>query len=43
MKELYDGLKMEIIIFEAEDVIATSDDYGGAGVGGAIDGGNSIG
>ena len=41
MKELYDDPKMEVIIFEVEDIITTSD-YGGAGVGGAIDGAGTI-
>ena len=42
MKELYDDLKMEVVAFEAEDIIVTSGDYGEAGVGGAIDGGSPI-
>ena len=42
MKKLYDGLKMEIVILEVEDIFITSDDYGGVGVGGAIDSGSSI-
>ena len=42
MKELYEDMKMEVIIFEVEDIITTSDDYDGSGVGGAIDGGGTI-
>ena len=42
MKELYENMKMEVIIFEVEDIIVTSDDYGGAGVGGEIDSGSPI-
>ncbi len=51
MKELFDDMKtawaapaMEVIIFdfEVENIIVTSDGFGGAGVGGAIDGGGSI-
>ena len=43
MKELYDDLKMEVVIFEAEDIIVKSGDYGATGVGGTIDSGSSIG
>ncbi len=42
MKKLYDGLKMEVAILEVEDILIRSEDYGGAGVGGAIDSGSSI-
>lgn len=41
MKESYENMKIEVIIFEAKDIICTSD-YGGAGVGGSIDGGGTI-
>ena len=42
MKELYEDLKMEVIIFEAEDIITTSDIYGKTRIGGLIDGGDYI-
>ena len=42
MKELYEDAKMEVIIFEVEDIIVTSGDFGAAGVGGAIDRGSPI-
>ena len=42
MKELYDDVKIEVVIFEAEDIIVTSGDYGTAVVGGLIDSGSSI-
>ena len=42
MKELYEDLKMEVVFFEVENIITTSDDFGAAGVGGAIDGGSLI-
>lgn len=42
MKELYDDVKIEVVILEAKDIIATSDDYGGAGIGGLIDSGSLI-
>ena len=42
MKELYEDMKMEVIIFDVEDIITTSDDLGGAGVGGTIDDGGQI-
>lgn len=42
MKELYDDVKMEVVVFEIENIIVTSDDYGGAGVGGEIDSGSLI-
>ena len=41
MKELYEDMKIEVIILAVEDIITTSD-YGGAGVGGTIDGGGEI-
>ena len=41
MKELYEDMKIEVIIFDAADIIATSD-LGGEGAGGTIDGGGSI-
>jgi len=40
MKELYEDLEMEIIIFEAEDIIATSDLR--ALIGGTYDDGSEI-
>lgn len=43
MKKLYDDVKMEVVIFEAEDIMVTSDNFGAAGIGGAIDSGSSIG
>ena len=42
MKELYEDIKIEVVVFDAEDIIVTSDDYGGAGVGGVIDSGSTI-
>ena len=41
MKELYEDLKMEVIIFEAEDIITTSR-FGLASIGGTIDGCDEI-
>ena len=42
MKKLYVDPKMEVVIFKAEDIIATSGEYGGAVIGGPIDGGSPI-
>ena len=42
MKELYDDVKIEVVIFEVEEIITTSGDYGGAGIGGLIDSGSLI-
>ena len=42
MKELYEDMKMEVVIFEVEDIITTSGDFGATGVGGVIDSGSQI-
>ena len=34
MKERYESLELEVVSFEVEDVIATSDDFEGPVVGG---------
>ena len=43
MKELYEEVKIEVINFDAEDIIVTSGDFGAASVGGALDSGSMIG
>ena len=42
MKELYEDMKMEVVVFEVEDIIVTSGDFGAASVGGTIDSGSLI-